>query len=135
MISRRKFMKAGAVTAAAVGVTGEAMAASKTDYTRKFVHQVYFWLKEPEDAEHRKKLAEGLKTLTAIKELKLWHIGYPADTNRDVIDRSYSISWLTIFESKKDQDIYQDHPVHVKFVEGYSSLWQKVVVYDAEPLI
>lgn len=127
-------MKAGAVTAAAVGVTGKAMAADKTDYTRKFVHQVYFWLREPANAEHKEKLAEGLKTLTAIRELRLWHIGYPADTNRDVIDSSYSISWLTIFDNKKDQDIYQEHPVHLKFVENYSSLWQKVVVYDAEPL-
>lgn len=128
-------MKAGAVTAAAVGVTGQATAAAGPDYTRKFVHHVYFWLKEPENAEHKKKLVEGLKTLTAIKELKLWHVGYPADTNREVIDRSYSISWLTIFETKMDQDIYQDHPVHLKFVENYSSLWQRVVVYDSEPLI
>jgi hypothetical protein len=128
-------MKAGAVTAAAVGLAGEASAAVQADYSKKFVHQVYFWLKEPGNDAHKSKLAEGLRTLTAIKELKVWHIGYPADTNRDVIDSSYSISWLTIFDNKKDQDIYQEHPVHLKFVENYSSLWQRVVVYDAEPLV
>ncbi len=127
-------MKAGAVTAAAVGSAVQATAAAKPDYTRKFVHHVYFWLKEPENTGHKKKLVEGLKTLTAIRELRLWHIGYPADTNREVIDRSYSISWLIIFETRSDQNLYQDHPVHLKFVENYSSLWDRVVVYDSEPM-
>ncbi|HEU0111987.1 MAG TPA: Dabb family protein, partial [Flavisolibacter sp.] len=28
------------------------------------------------------------------------------------------------------QKTYQDHPIHKKFVEDCSHLWEKVVVYD-----
>jgi Stress responsive A/B Barrel Domain len=100
----------------------------------QFVHQVYFWLKEPDNVEHRKKLVEGLKTLTAIKTLRQYHIGVPAGKTRDVVDASYTISWLTIFEDGKGQDAYQVDPIHLAFVEKYSYLWDRVLVYDSKDL-
>ena len=77
------------------------------------------------------KLIEGLRKLSKVKTIKSYHIGQPAGTNRDVIDRSYSISWLLFFENAADQDSYQTDPIHLKFVEECSSLWTKVVVYDS----
>jgi hypothetical protein len=60
------------------------------------------------------------------------HIGVPASTEeRDVVDHSYSVSYMAFFDSKEDQDIYQTHPIHLKFVEDNSHLWKKVVVYDS----
>ena len=96
-----------------------------------FIHHVYFWLKNPESGEDKAQLVNGLKDLSAVETIESFHIGYPADTDRGVIDRSYSVSWLLIFRSKADQDIYQVHPLHLKFIEGCSHLWQKVVVYDS----
>jgi hypothetical protein len=96
-----------------------------------FVHHVYFWLKNAGSKEDLDKLAAGLKKLSAVKTIKQFHIGKPADTNRDVIDRSYGVSWLALFDSKTGQDSYQTDPIHLKFVEECSSLWQKVVVYDS----
>ena len=96
-----------------------------------FVHHVYFWLKNPESKEDLQKLIEGLKKLTKIKYIRMFHIGVPADTNRGVIDTSYSISWLNIFDNKEDEEKYQTDPVHLKFVEECSPLWSKVVVYDS----
>ena len=100
-----------------------------------FVHHVYFWLKDPESKADRDKLIAGLKKLSKVSTIKSFHIGRPAGTNRDVIDSSYSISWLTLFNNKADQDSYQTDPIHLKFVEECSSLWTKVVVYDSKSIV
>ena len=38
---------------------------------------------------------------------------------------------IVTFKSKEDQDIYQDDPTHLKFIENASYLWDKVKVYDS----
>jgi len=96
-----------------------------------FIHHVYFWLKNPGNTEDEKKLAEGLRKLSAVKTIKQFHIGKPADTNRDVIERTYAYSWLALFDNGADQASYQTDPIHLKFVEDYSHLWEKVIVYDS----
>lgn len=95
-------------------------------------HHVFFWLKDPASSDDRAKLIEGLRTLQKIETVRQIHIGIPADTEkRSVIDASYSVSELIFFDSIEGQNIYQEHPIHKKFVENCSSLWQKVVVYDS----
>lgn len=96
-----------------------------------FVHHVFFWLKNPGNAADRDKLVEGLKTLTKIPAIRKYYIGYPAATNRGVIDNSYAVSWLTFFSNMEEEEVYQKHPVHLKFVEDYKHLWEKVIVYDS----
>jgi hypothetical protein len=96
----------------------------------KFIHHVYFWLKNPDSKEDRAKLVEGLKKLSKVKTIKQFHIGKPASTSREVIDGSYAVSWFTLFDTAADQDSYQTDPIHLKFVEECSSLWNKVIVYD-----
>jgi len=96
-----------------------------------FIHHVYFWLKNPETEAGKAQLVDGLKKLSAVETIDSFHIGQPADTNREVIDRSYAVSWLLLFKNKSDQDVYQVHPLHLKFIEECSHLWQKVVVYDS----
>ncbi|MGC4103186.1 Dabb family protein [Ferruginibacter sp.] len=95
-----------------------------------FIHHVFFWLKEPANETHKKQLAEGLQKLSAVATIKTYHIGQPAATSREVIDSSYSLSWLLTFETAADQDSYQVDPIHLDFVKTCSHLWQKVVVYD-----
>ena len=96
-----------------------------------FIHHVYFWLKNPSGKDDLQKLIEGLEKLSKVKTIKMFHIGKPADTNRDVIESSYSVSWLTIFEDKASQDSYQVDPIHLRFVEECKHLWEKVIVYDS----
>ena len=95
-----------------------------------FIHHVYFWLKNQESVDDRNQLIEGLKKLSAATIIKDFHIGIPAATNRDVIDSTYAVSWLLLFENKDDQDSYQTDPMHLTFVDECSHLWNKVVVYD-----
>jgi hypothetical protein len=117
----------------AMGTLG-VLVAAKNDHSMQknlFVHHVYFWLKEPQSKEAAAKLVEGLEGLSKVKTIQMFHIGKPADTNREVIERSYAISWLVLFKDKADQDSYQVDPIHLKFVEQYAHLWSKVVVYDS----
>jgi Stress responsive A/B Barrel Domain len=96
-----------------------------------FVHTVFFWLKNPDNAAEKAQLETGLRSLTAIDAIKTAYIGQPASTNRGVIDTSYSFSITFIFDNKEDQDVYQVHPIHLAFVESCKHLWEKVIVYDA----
>ena len=98
----------------------------------KLVHQVYFWLKRPGSREDRGQLIEGLRALADIEVVQSLDIGIPASTEeREVVDSSFDVSELMIFESVEDQKIYQDHPLHRDFVARYGHLWSKVVVYDS----
>ena len=96
-----------------------------------FIHHVFFWLKNPGNKIDRDKLVEGLTKLSKVTTIKNFHIGKPANTSRGVIDTSYDISWYNEFASDEDQASYQTDPIHLKFVEDCSHLWQKVVVYDS----
>ena len=98
----------------------------------QLVHHVYFWLKNRDSKEDLKRLLDGLKTLQKIESIRKIHIGVPALTeSRPVIDSSYSASELIFFDDLAGQDIYQVHPIHKKFVDQCSHLWEKVIVYDS----
>jgi hypothetical protein len=98
----------------------------------KLVHHVFFWLKNPTSKDDLATLLKGLKTLAQIETVRGAHFGVPASTEkRDVVDNSYSASEILFFDDTAGQQVYQDHPVHKKFVEECSHLWERVVVYDA----
>lgn len=130
--SRRKFIAdTGMAAMAGTAIFGINQQTQDGEMKKVFIHHVYFWLKNPTSTADRDKLIEGLKKLSAVKTIKNFHIGKPAATSRDVIDGSYAISWFTQFDTAADQDSYQTDPIHLKFVADYSSLWQKVIVYDS----
>jgi len=96
-----------------------------------FIHHVFFWLRDPSSEKDLDQLVAGLQKLSMVKTIRQFHIGVPANTTRDVIERSYSISWFVLFENIEDEESYQTDPIHLKFVEECSHLWKKVVVHDA----
>lgn len=99
---------------------------------KQLTHQVFFWLKNRDSKEDLNKLIEGLRTLDKIETVKNLFIGVPASTEqRDVVDSSFSASELMFFDDIDGQNIYQEHPLHKKFIEECGHLWKKVVVYDS----
>jgi hypothetical protein len=96
----------------------------------RFIHPVFFWLKNPESAADKKELIEGLVRLSTIKTIREFHIGKPAFTKRTVIDSSYTVSWLLEFANDADQQAYQTDPVHLAFIEACAHLWSSVLVYN-----
>ena len=100
-----------------------------------FAHVVYFWLKNPDDTIAREKFISSLSNFINNSEfIRSKHIGTPADTDRAVIDNSYTYSLIVTFDSKEDQDKYQVEEGHIKFIQDSKELWEKVVVYDSESL-
>jgi Stress responsive A/B Barrel Domain len=99
--------------------------------SNKFIHHVFFWLQNPSSQADRASLVEGLTKLSKVKTIREFHIGQPANTHRDVIERSYSLSWLVSFDGPEDQDSYQVDPIHLDFVKVCSHLWARVLVYDS----
>ncbi len=99
--------------------------------TRPLTHQALFWLKNSGDVEDRAKLIAGVRSLSAIPQVKSLHVGVPASTEaRDVVDHSWAVSETMTFDSVDDQTIYQTHPIHQKFIEECSCLWSEVRVID-----
>lgn len=98
----------------------------------KVSHQVFFWLKNPDSSSDLQQLLAGIRQLSAIETVRGIHIGIPASTEqRDVIDSSYSASELLFFDSVEDEQIYQAHPLHQKFIAECGHLWSKVTVFDS----
>jgi hypothetical protein len=96
------------------------------------VHHVLFWLKTDLSADQKALFVEKLNALSGIESLKLFKVGTPASTDRPVIDRSYSYSLLTLFDDMAGHDVYQVHALHQDFLNHCKTLWDKVVIYDAE---
>ena len=94
-----------------------------------FIHHVFFWLKENNES-NRRQLIEGLKKLSSVTTIRQFHIGVPANTDRAVIENTYSVSWMIFFDNPADQDSYQVDPIHLDFVKECSHLWNKVSVFD-----
>ncbi|HEU5289605.1 MAG TPA: Dabb family protein [Cyclobacteriaceae bacterium] len=125
--SRRKFLSL--ISFLSMGLIADAAPAKKKP---QLVHHVFFWLKEPTSTADLNKLIQGVKALGKIPQVKKIHVAVPASTEkRDVVDNSYSVSELLFFNSIEDEKIYQDHPLHQKFIQEHSMLWNKVVVYDS----
>jgi len=134
MKNRRTFIKkatAGLTLAGLLPLSENAMA-GEVKITSALIHHVFFWLKEPKNEVHKKQLVAALNDLLKVKTIRMSHIGFPAGTeSRDVVDHSYSVSYMVMFDNQADQDAYQIDPIHLKFVEENSHLWNKVVVYDS----
>ncbi len=132
-MKRRHFIRTSGISAVAAGAAVSSLRASdsKKEMSNKFVHHVFFWLKEPENTKHHKRLRQALKDLVTIDSIEQYHLGVPADTRREVIDSSYHYSLLTFFPDKAAHDHYQDHSVHDVFRGVAGELCRKVVVYDS----
>lgn len=95
----------------------------------RFIHMVFFWLKDSTDPDLFIQSSDAF--LKQIKEIRSYHLGKPAGTPRDVVDNSYGVSLVVTFDSKEEQDIYQNHPVHVQYVEDNKEKWSRVQIYDS----
>ena len=124
--TRRTFIAAATLAATNTGAT------AAVNKIPKLVHHVFFWLKNPQSKADLARLLEGLRTLAKIETVRAVHFGVPASTEkRDVVDNTFSASEILFFDDTAGQEVYQDHPIHKKFIADCSHLWERVVVYDA----
>lgn len=96
-------------------------------------HNVYFYLNENVTEEEKNEFEEGLRTILGIESLHAYELGIPADTaERDVTDHGYAYSIFSWFTSMEDYKAYDEHPVHVEFIDKFNHLWADVKVFDSE---
>ena len=128
--TRRNFIATTVFAGTAFASAAVPLVAMKN--SSKIIHHVFFWLKNPSSKEDLEALIAGLQTLKKIKTVRDIYIGIPAGTEkRAVVDNSYQVSELLFFDDLEGQKAYQDDPVHQKFVQDCSHLWEKVIVYDS----
>jgi hypothetical protein len=97
-----------------------------------FVHTVYFWLRPDLSPADRAAFTAGVESICRTPSVRhAWH-GAPAATDRPIIDRTYSWGLTVVFDDLAGHDAYQDHPVHLRFVEQHREKWTKVQIYDFE---
>lgn len=129
---RRNFLTTFGVAAAAAPFFSSFKSKDDTKEMKNvFLHHVFFWLSNAGSETDRELLVKGLEKLSAVKTIRNFHIGKPADTNRDVIERGYAVSWFVQFDNLADQAGYQTDPIHLRFVEECKHLWSKVTVFDS----
>lgn len=138
---RRRFIgKLGSVTALLAmssgmnrikGISGSIIPVGSGNIGGPFVHTVFFWLVDESPGTDERFRSELFKFIDNVDLIKTMHVGKPADTNREVIDNSYSYCMILTFDSKAEHDLYQEHTLHKRFIENASELWNKVLVYDS----
>jgi hypothetical protein len=134
MKNRRSFIKKASAGIALAGLSplSNKALAGEVEITGALMHHVFFWLKEPANQSHRKQFEKAMADLLKVETIKMSHVGIPAATEaRGVVENSYTYSFMVMFDSLEDQNIYQKHPIHLKFIEDNSDFWNKVVVYDS----
>lgn len=131
MKKRRSFFKKLALTLAGVGLFSAVAKASQPSKVLEgnFVHMVFFWLKPEVDVDSF--IVESKKFVSQVPQVIGYHMGKPADTPREVVDNSYSVSLLVTFASREDQDVYQKHPAHLQYVGDNKDKWLDVKIYDS----
>ena len=97
-----------------------------------FVHTVYFWLQDRLSDNDVRAFENGLDLLLSIKTVDHSFRGVPADTDRPVIDRTYSYGIVVVFADKAAHDAYQTDPKHDRFRNECAQYWRKVQIYDFE---
>ncbi len=96
-----------------------------------FIHSVYFWLREDLDDAGRDRFIHGVNSLKTLPTVSHAWVGRPADTDRPVIERSYSYALTVAFKDEAAHDAYQVHPLHDDFREQCGDLWSRVLIYDS----
>ena len=95
-----------------------------------FVHTVFFWMNDTVSEAEKLVFESGLEILGTVPSIEKYYYGKPAGTPRDVVDNSYDYAWIVHFADAGAQDEYQEHEIHLEFVDKYQHLWEHVKVYD-----
>lgn len=99
------------------------------------MHVVHFWLDPELSVGDREAFLAGVRGLSEIPTVRELYVGKPAATpSRGVVDNSFDYALVVWFDDVAGHDVYQDHPIHVAFVEAHEAKFARVRVRDSEVL-
>lgn len=95
------------------------------------MHVVHFWLDEGLTDAEREDFLAGVRSLSEVPTVRQAWIGPPADTpSRGVVDNSFDYALVMWFDDVAGHDAYQEHPIHLAFVEAHEDKFARVRVRD-----
>ncbi|MHC4248315.1 MAG: Dabb family protein [Planctomycetota bacterium] len=133
MKALRTSLVLGAVAAALAGACEKAGGKPKpgAHVPGRITHVVLCWLKEPGNAEHRKRIVEASRRFAAIPGVVGVRAGEVVPSEREIVDDSFDVAICVTFTSPEDLAGYIDHPDHKRAAkEVLFPLVEKVVVHD-----
>jgi hypothetical protein len=102
------------------------------DTTGQLTHCVFFALKDNSPENCQALVDQCHLHLMLPGGVVSMHVGCRVgDLDREVNDVDFDVSLVLVFESRQAHDAYQDHPEHLKFVQGNQENWSSVRVFDA----
>ena len=135
-------MKANAKTATRVVLTGATIllgafiwtsaAEPKPVNERKLYHVGLVWLKEPGNAEQRRKIIEAAHSFAKeIPEVESLSVGQTLPQTSSYADASFDVCFVMRFQDKVAMDRYGANPVHQQAArEIFLPLSSKILFYD-----
>lgn len=98
----------------------------------KLHHIGLVWLKEPGNAEHRRKIIEAAHAFAReIPEVESLSVGQTLPSTSSYVDASFDICFVMKLKDKAAMDRYGAHPVHQKAAqEVFLPLSKKIMFYD-----
>lgn len=98
----------------------------------KFVHCVYFTLKDQSDEIRARLIAGCEKYLTDHPGTVHFSAGCRAtEYQRPVNDQQFDVALVLVFASEADHDNYQVSERHQSFIAEFKESWSAVRVFDA----
>jgi len=100
------------------------------------IHNAYFWLRKDLSVDERATFEAELRLLAKSSFIENDYTGSTAPTpEREVTDHSFDFATSFHFKDLSDHEAYQkDCPSHMRFISTCKSYFEKVIVYDLEPL-
>lgn len=123
---------AAGLSAVAVSAQLSSARAANAEGTKMLIHDVYFSLKDSNEANRRKLVDACDKYLSDHPGTVFYAAGTVSDLDRSVNDRDWDVGLHVVFKDKASHDVYQDAPKHLKFIEENKDTWSKVRVFDTE---
>jgi hypothetical protein len=94
-------------------------------------HLVLCWLKDPGNADHRRRIIERSKGFRFMQGVLTVSTGEVVESERAIVDDSFDVGIVIRFASRADMQRYLDHPLHAAAVkEVIDPLTRKIIVYD-----
>lgn len=95
-------------------------------------HNVYFSLKDQSETSKSALVAACREYLADHPGVVFFACGtLEPDLARPVNDRDFDVALHVVFDSRASHDAYQEHPLHLKFIEENRPGWAKVRVFDS----
>jgi hypothetical protein len=99
----------------------------------QLAHTVYFWLKPDVPSDTAAEMIAFYRgEVTPLPGVVSVLVGEArrVETPRAVVDATYTLGVTTVFATAADEDVWQTHPVHERFLARFGHCFDKVQVYD-----